>query len=65
MLDDDGESERPEQQQMAWVCCGGQLVVGRAWNSAVLPGTGLYQICPRIRKQKKGAELAAEWYQQV
>ena len=54
MLDDDGESERPEQQQMAWVCCGGQLVVGRAWDGALLPGIGLYQICPRIRKQKKG-----------
>ena len=38
MRDDDGESERPEQQQLAWVCRGGQLMSAWPWNGAVLAG---------------------------
>ena len=51
MRDDDGESERPEQQRMAWVCRGGQLMSAWPWNGAVLAGACVLLDQLPIKKQ--------------
>ena len=57
MRDDDGESERrPEQEQqqrMAWVCRGGQLMSAWPWNGAVLAGACVLLDQLPIKKQIK------------